>query len=230
MAFTTEQDQGNEQQQCIFCHLASGRVASKKVYEDDKVVGILDIHPANPGHVLLITKEHFVVMPQMPDDIVGHVGMVAKAISKAMLSAFKVEGTTILVANGMVAGQRASHFILHVIPRMEKDGVGLLLPEHGLKEEEAEKLQKLLVKGISAVLGKKIEISEAKKETVAPEEKPKEVKKPEPAKTEKVPAQKKTSAKPKKKTATKAKAGKKTKPVESDETDLDSIARLLTGG
>ena len=52
-----EEIQELQKQQCIFCHIVSGKVASRKVYEDDSVIAILDIHPANPGHVLLLPKE-----------------------------------------------------------------------------------------------------------------------------------------------------------------------------
>ena len=46
-----------QKKNCIFCHLVSGRVPSKKVFEDDKVLAILDIYPAIPGHILLFPKE-----------------------------------------------------------------------------------------------------------------------------------------------------------------------------
>lgn len=112
-------------QQCIFCHIVAGAVASKKVFEDEKVVAVLDINPANFGHVLLMPKEHFAIMPQIPDDLIGHIGQVSKGLSLAMLKAFGTEGTTTFIANGMAAGQRAQHFMVHIIPRTENDGVGV---------------------------------------------------------------------------------------------------------
>ncbi len=45
-----------QKQQCIFCQIISGKVASKKIYEDEKCIAILDINPANPGHLLLMPK------------------------------------------------------------------------------------------------------------------------------------------------------------------------------
>jgi len=111
------------QQQCIFCHITQGKVASRKIYEDDKVMAVLDINPANPGHILLITKTHYFVMPQMPDDETEYVGKIAKGLSHAVIKGLKAEGTTIFVANGAVSGQRAQHFMLHIIPRMEGDKV-----------------------------------------------------------------------------------------------------------
>lgn len=168
---TPEQMAAAAKQQCIFCHIVTGRVASKKVYEDDKVMAVLDINPANPGHILLITKEHYVVMPQIPDDVVAHIGMVAKALSHALLRALKAQGTTIFVANGVTAGQRAQHFMLHIIPRIEGDGIGIDYQEHSISDADYKKILDALRKGVEKSLG-------------PVEEEPEEVKKKEEAEKE----------------------------------------------
>lgn len=164
---TPEQMAALAKQQCIFCQIASGKVASKKVYEDEHVVAVLDINPANPGHILLITKEHYVVMPQIPDDIVAHIGMVTKGLSHALLRALKAQGTTIFVANGVTAGQRAQHFMLHIIPRMEGDGVEIDYPEHDISEEDYTKIQDALRAGVAKALG---QMEGLEQETAAEEE------------------------------------------------------------
>src|SRR3990167_3381355 len=64
-----------QKKQCIFCQIIAGKVQSKKIYEDDKVIALLGINPANPGHILLLTKEHYSIMPQIPDDEVAYVFM-----------------------------------------------------------------------------------------------------------------------------------------------------------
>jgi histidine triad (HIT) family protein len=208
-----EQTLGQEQgtPQCIFCHIASGKVASRKVYEDDKVLAVLDINPANPGHVLLLTKQHFVILPQIPDPVVEHLGMVAKGISHALLRALKAQGTNIFVANGIAAGQRAQHVMVHVIPRMENDGLSFALPEHRLKPEELELLQK-------AFRGEKIEKQkkkEAREEKAAEEEAP--------AKGKEAQGEEKPAKKKQKKIAGK-KGGEK-----KEATNLDEITRVILG-
>ena len=151
--------------QCIFCHIVAGRVASKKIFEDDKVTAILDINPANPGHILLMPKEHYAIMPQIPDDMIGHLGMISKALSAALLRAFKSHGTTIFVANGVAAGQRAQHFMLHVIPRMENDGIGIELPQRKINDDKLTEIKKALLPSIKNALGNAAEeITEPKKE------------------------------------------------------------------
>lgn len=129
---TPEQIQELQKQQCIFCHIVAGKVASKKIYEDEHVLAILDIHPANPGHLLLIPKKHYAIMPQMPADIVGHMGKVSKALSKMLLRSLQCQGTNILTANGVAAGQKAPHVIVHIIPRNPDDHVPFSLPEKPL--------------------------------------------------------------------------------------------------
>src|SRR3989344_2509991 len=92
-----------QKKQCIFCQIVAGKIQAKKVYEDDKVLAILDINPANPGHVLLLTKEHYSIMPQIPDDEVAYVFMVVKSLSNSMLRSIDAQGTNIIVANGIAA-------------------------------------------------------------------------------------------------------------------------------
>ena len=168
------------QQQCVFCHIAAGRVASKKVYEDDKVTAVLDINPASPGHVLLIPKEHYVVMPQIPEDVLQHLGMVAKGISHAQLRALKAQGTNLFVANGIAAGQRAQHFMLHVIPRMEGDNLGLGMPERAMSAADTAKIRQILRKALAKTLGLKVEEEEeSHSEEQVPHEEPKPEKKVE---------------------------------------------------
>ena len=138
-----------QKKQCIFCQIVAGKVQSRKVYEDDKVMAILDINPANPGHVLLLTKEHYSIMPQLPDDEVAHVFMAAKSLSNSMLRGIDAQGTNIIVANGIAAGQRAQHFTVHVIPRKDKDDVNFVLPQKTMEEREIEAIGNKLIAALS---------------------------------------------------------------------------------
>lgn len=165
-----------QKQNCIFCQIIDGKVPSKKVYEDEQCIGVLDINPAAPGHVLLLPKQHVMVMPQMPDDLIKHLFMVAKGLSHALLRALKAEGTNIFVANGGAAGQRAQHVMIHIFPRNEGDGVKVEIPEKTISEEERKVVQQQLSSLISQVLPKKAEPAK---------EKPEEKKKPKEAEEKK---------------------------------------------
>jgi len=140
-----------QKKQCIFCHIISGKVQSKKVYEDDKSLAILDINPANPGHILLLPKEHYSIMPQVPEEEIVHLSMVAKTVSNAALRSLNVQGTNIIVQNGIAAGQKAQHFMIHIIPRKEKDGLNFDIPQKEIPENDLEAIRKKLEKKLGAV-------------------------------------------------------------------------------
>src|SRR3989338_4668678 len=89
-----------QKKQCIFCQIISGKIPSKKLYEDDSCLAILDINPATRGHLLILPKEHYAIMPQIPDKLMGRLMNVAKTLSKLLLKALRADGTTVFIANG----------------------------------------------------------------------------------------------------------------------------------
>src|SRR3989338_4860480 len=143
-----------QKKQCIFCQIVSGKIQAKKIYEDEKVIGILDINPGNPGHTLIMTKEHYSIMPQLPDEDVADVFLVVKALSNSMLRSIDAQGTNIIVANGIAAGQRAQHFMVHLIPRKENDGINFVLPQKTLDEKEIELIGNKLISSLGGVVEK----------------------------------------------------------------------------
>src|SRR3989344_9251805 len=105
-----------QKQQCIFCQIVANKIPTKKIFEDEKCLAILDINPAAKGHLLLIPKEHYAIMPQVSEELLNHLTTISKKLSQLLLRALKVSGTNIFIANGLAAGQRAQHFLIHVIP------------------------------------------------------------------------------------------------------------------
>jgi hypothetical protein len=89
----------------------------------------------------------------MNDLEIGHVFMVAKSMSGALLKALKADGTNIFVANGAIAGQKAPHFMAHVIPRKEGDRLTLNIPEHKISIAELLKIQEMLLPRIKVHMG-----------------------------------------------------------------------------
>ena len=157
-----------QKKQCVFCQIVAGKIQAKKIFDDEKTLAILDINPANPGHVLLLTKEHYSIMPQIPDDEVAYVFMVAKSLSNSMLRSIDAQGTNIIVANGIAAGQRAQHFMAHVIPRKDNDGINFALPQNIIEEKEIESVGNKLIAALTGAENEEekqipIKIPEAKK-------------------------------------------------------------------
>ena len=111
---------GNEiKKNCIFCKIIAGEIPSKKVYEDDKVVVVLDINPITEGHVLVMPKEHYPILPMIPNEIFNYMFLKTKDLIKALKKSLLKTGSTVFIANGQVAGQNSPHFMFHVIPREE---------------------------------------------------------------------------------------------------------------
>ncbi len=140
-----------QKQQCVFCRIISGLIPAKKVFEDNLCIAVLDIAPAAKGHLLVMPKEHYNIMPQVPDPVLGHIIVVAKRLSQIMLRTLRVSGTTFFAANGTAAGQRAQHFLFHLIPRREGDG--LLTFEEKIIDKE------LVIKVKTALEAKLLELS-----------------------------------------------------------------------
>lgn len=121
---------------CIFCKIAKGEIPSNTVYEDDNFRVILDIAPANPGHCLILPKNHAADIFEMDSELVGKAHMLAKKIASALKSALHAEGINILQNNGEAAGQSVSHYHIHVIPRHSGDNVTLNKEGKSLSSDE----------------------------------------------------------------------------------------------
>ena len=140
---TPEQLRELQKQQCIFCQIVSGKIPAKKIYEDEKTVVVLDINPAAKGHVLVLPREHYAILPHVPPEEIGHLFAVAKAMSHLFLKNLNATGSTVFIANGAIAGQRAPHFMIHVIPRKETDNL-IPMEEKLVTPELQEKVVNLL--------------------------------------------------------------------------------------
>ncbi len=151
-----------QRKNCIFCKIIKKEIPSNLIYEDDKVSVILDINPANEGHCLVLPKEHYQILPQIPDDLIGYLFNIAKKTSRSLLKTLGVEGTTIFVANGALAGQKAPHFMIHVIPRHKGD---LLfdIPRNRIEEDQLNNIKTKLSERIAALTGKRIVDKELEK-------------------------------------------------------------------
>lgn len=106
-----------EMQVCIFCRIVSGELSSFKVYEDSQVVAILDIRPINRGHTLIMTKQHYENIHDIPEKLLAHVHKIAKRIAGAQKRVFSPTGISIAQNSGAAAGQVVFHFHAHVIPK-----------------------------------------------------------------------------------------------------------------
>jgi len=125
-----------KKQECVLCQIIEGKVPSKKLYEDEEVIVILDMNGAAPGHSFIMPKQHFTIMEQVPDSVIARLFSISNKVSSAIFDTLNIQGTNIFVSNGVAAGQQVAHFMIQVIPRNENDGVNLQWPTKQLNEEE----------------------------------------------------------------------------------------------
>lgn len=101
---------------CIFCKISQGRAAAVKVYEDDHCLAFMDIHPSNPGHTLVICKEHHSDIHTIPPDTLAATMRVVQRIAQAIQRALTPDGIRISQFNGAAAGQTVFHYHVHLVP------------------------------------------------------------------------------------------------------------------
>lgn len=107
---------------CIFCKIANGEIPTNTVYEDEKFRVILDMGPATEGHALILPKDHYANLFEMPADLLKDACVLAQKIGTIQMKKLNAEGLNVVQNNGAAAGQTVSHFHIHLIPRYENDG------------------------------------------------------------------------------------------------------------
>ena len=108
---------------CIFCDILSGQAPANFVHRDELCAAFMDIHPVNPGHVLVVPCKHAVLLPELDEASVRQMLWVAQRVDTALrASGIKCEGINLFMADGRSAGQDVMHVHLHVIPRFRGDG------------------------------------------------------------------------------------------------------------
>jgi len=98
---------------CIFCMIVAGEVPSERVYEDDWVLGIRDVAPQAPTHVLVLPKVHVASMLEMRDEVLA--GKLLFAASEVARGEGLESGWRLITNTGSDGGQEVDHLHLHVL-------------------------------------------------------------------------------------------------------------------
>ncbi|HHT50309.1 MAG TPA: histidine triad nucleotide-binding protein [Eubacteriaceae bacterium] len=101
---------------CLFCKIVEKEIPSDFIFEDDRVVAFNDISPQAPTHILIIPKEHFNSLMDIPDDkldIISHIHNVARKLAQDR----KIDGSGFRVVNncGKEGGQSVGHLHYHLL-------------------------------------------------------------------------------------------------------------------
>lgn len=119
---------------CLFCQIIHGDVAAQIVFEDDVSMAFLDHRPLFPGHCLLVPKEHFETLGDLPEDSVGPLFKNAQLLARAVELALGAEGSFVAMNNRV--SQSVPHLHVHIVPRRRKDGLkGFFWPRNKYKGE-----------------------------------------------------------------------------------------------
>lgn len=121
---------------CIFCKIVSGEIPSTRVLETDRAIVILDINPVVKGHVLIIPRDHYPQVRDLPDELAAHAGSLLPRLARAVVSAVDAEGSNVIINSGRVAGQTIDHCHWHVIPRFDGDPVHWPWPHQSYSGDE----------------------------------------------------------------------------------------------
>lgn len=133
---------------CIFCKIARGEIPSATIYDAPECRVILDVAPANRGHALIITKEHYDNIFSLDAETGAKIFSLATVVAKAIQEETGCDGMNILQNNGAVAGQTVNHFHLHLVPRFEGDKVTMTWKPMETEPEAQEALAKAIKKRI----------------------------------------------------------------------------------
>lgn len=109
---------------CIFCKIVSANVPAQVVYEDEAVISFLDIAPLAEGHLLVVPREHYAKLTDVPPELCGKIGSTLPILGRVLKDVTQCEGFNTLVNEGKAAGQLVEHVHFHLIPRKSSDGLG----------------------------------------------------------------------------------------------------------
>lgn len=127
---------------CIFCKIAAGEIPSKTIYEDEKYRVILDLGPATRGHALILPKNHYANLFELPEEDAKEVICLAKKMATIMKDKLGCDGFNLVQNNGEAAGQTVFHFHMHLIPRYENDGQEIGWKSGSPSQDELEEIKK----------------------------------------------------------------------------------------
>ncbi|MDE7248976.1 MAG: HIT family protein [Lachnospiraceae bacterium] len=134
-----------KQDNCIFCRIIAGEIPSYTLYEDEKFKVILDVGPATRGHALILPKDHYTNLYELPEETAAEVIKLAKKMMVRMTDKLECDGFNIVQNNGETAGQTVNHFHMHLIPRYKNDGEILKYIAGEPGQEELEQIRRTIV-------------------------------------------------------------------------------------
>jgi len=105
------------------------------VAETDHSVAFLDANPLAPGHALVVPKQHYSRLDDIPGDEAANLFGAVHGLTADIEDAVGADAVSIGINDGEAAGQEVPHTHVHLVPRFEGDGGG---PFHAINPETEE--------------------------------------------------------------------------------------------
>jgi len=116
----------------IFSQIVDGEIPARVVHEDETTFAFLDANPLAPGHTLVVPKEEYERLNDVPEDVATDLYATIHRLIPRVEEAVDAPATTVAFNNGEAAGQEVPHVHCHIVPRFEGDGGG---PIHAIAGE-----------------------------------------------------------------------------------------------
>lgn len=101
---------------CIFCKIAQHEVNARILFENERVVAFHDLFPTAPSHFLIIPKQHYSTLNDVPASDSALLGeLMTTASHLAAEHGFADDGYRVVMNCNQNGGQSVYHIHLHVL-------------------------------------------------------------------------------------------------------------------
>ena len=136
---------------CTFCDLIRGSAEVSICHEDSEAIAFMDIQPVNAGHVLVVPRQHYENLLDVPQELGLHLFQVTMRLANAVSHVSGCTDMNIVVNSGAAAGQDEPHYHVHIIPRRHGDGFDIPLPFNGSQMPDRTMLDAIAARIIAAM-------------------------------------------------------------------------------
>jgi histidine triad (HIT) family protein len=106
---------------CLFCKIIRGELPAEVVLDEPRVLAFLDRSPIFHGHILVVPRQHFQTLPDVPQEQLTPLFSAAQRLALAVETGLGAEGSFVAMNNKI--SQSVPHLHVHIVPRRKKDGL-----------------------------------------------------------------------------------------------------------